>query len=211
MERPDIGGFTNEQLERQVIPIPGIATKPHEVKPHEKGAEVKLDSPENQKLLQDMYGTWAEDVEIVTCVSGGTKLVVSDFPVFKIFMATIIRQGVNVVNVCENMEWTGMHARLHQYVAYLKNETAKNDAMGGGMRQRKLYMVVDGMDVFFNDVGPVLDQENVDNFAQYLRKKYDEIRGDKKIVISSERICGWGGAHLCTEKDEARYPAAPPS
>ena len=56
-------------------------------------------------------------------MSGGTKLVVSDFPVFKIFMASIIRQGLNVVNVCENMEWSGMHARLHQYVGYLKNET----------------------------------------------------------------------------------------
>ena len=63
-----------------------------------------------------MYGEPATEVEVITCVSGGTKLVVSDFPVFKIFMATIVRQGVSVVNVCENMGWSGMHARLHQYV-----------------------------------------------------------------------------------------------
>ena len=31
------------------------------------------------------------------------------------------------------------------------------------MHERKLYLVSDGMDVFFNDVSPILQQEGVAN------------------------------------------------
>jgi len=33
--------------------------------------------------------------------------------------------------------------------------------------------------------------------------------GGRPIVVSSERLCGWGGAKLCSDEEEKRYPPSP--
>lgn len=76
-----------------------------------------------------------------------------------------------------------------------------------GRSPPRLFLVSDGMDVFFNDMTPVLEREGVKNLAELIRKRYS--RFQKEIVVSSERLCGWGGAHLCTMEDAGRYPASP--
>ncbi|CAD7943236.1 unnamed protein product [Amoebophrya sp. A120] len=158
-------------------------------------------SPQTQK------STTSKALQIVTCVTG--EGVATDFPVYKIFMATMMQQGVGVVNVCENVQWTNMAARLEKYREYLLEQEAieKLHEAQGTKGANFLYWVSDGMDVFFNDMTSVFPHENVKNVAELVHKRFAKFK--KEIVFSSERLCGWGGAHLCTTEDEANFPNSP--
>jgi len=159
-------------------------------------------------------------VEVVTCVSGGVRAVVADFPVFKIFSATT---PLHVNNVCDNVEWEGMHFRLRRYERFFRE-----------LRQRAeapiLYYVSDGLDVFFNDlreVAPSAAYEGAEDPAasyalhttRVIIERYEAIANGvagtsdaslrRPIVASTERLCGWGGARLCSDEEEQRYPMAP--
>ncbi|CAJ1388452.1 unnamed protein product [Effrenium voratum] len=142
--------------------------------------------------------TWAgpvhprwHSVEVVTCVTGGKDVVVADFPMYRLFRATT---PLPVHNVCEDVKWEGIDFRLRKYKEFF---------------QDVLYFVVDGLDVFFNDVteatapsGPVT--------ARVIARRYEELAAPPRaIVMSTERLCGWGGARFCSQEDEARYPEAP--
>lgn len=78
------------------------------------------------------------DVQVVTCVSGGTNLNVSDFPVYKLFVGTLVTQGVGVLNLCENLEWAGMPMRLGRYKEYLE-EMAKEGRPWCWFRRRGFF------------------------------------------------------------------------
>merc|ERR1712039_241389 len=47
--------------------------------------------------------------------------------------------------------------------------------------------------------------------ALIIIRRYEEIIGGgaQQVVFSSERVCGWGGAHMCSDEDDATYPKAP--
>jgi len=136
------------------------------------------------------------DIIVITCVSGGENLNVMDFPVFKIFRITAQKNGLEVFNVCENDIWTGTHLRLRKYREKLE-EYLDDD--------KTLFMISDGSDVFFNDITPIL-KEN-ETFSTILRRRFDKF--NKDIVISSERLCGWGGAFLCSREEANRFPDDP--
>lgn len=188
----------------------------------------------------------APDVTVLTCVSGGTKVVVSDLPVYAIFAGTALSQGLPVVNLCANKEWTQMTMRLKLYEDFLEaratewreivreefreegrhslerdtrfrlgflGDSEKNSAGGLALKKAwdllqklksegkteeevvklvedpRLFFVSDGMDVYFNDMAPVLEAEGARNTADLLRKRFERFLG-KKIVVSSERLCG---------------------
>lgn len=137
---------------------------------------------------------------------------VADFPVYHIFRAST---PLAVHNVCEDVEWEGMHMRLRMYKRFLEQEAVHRvDELG----RRPLYIVSDGLDVFFNDMHALLEEDDELHHlpkpagtALLIVRRYEEILGTsgKQVIFSTERLCGWGGAHLCSDEDEARYPEAP--
>lgn len=178
--------------------------------------------------LRPVHPRWLA-VEVVTCVSGGLHAMVADFPVYEIFRYTTPLPVVH--NICENIEWEGMHFRLRAYARFFQ-ELERPPA--GTLPT--LYYVSDGLDVFFNDLSEVaanIHREGVHHgasqgheddvpatlariTASIIIERYDAISGGvdgqgpwKPIVASSERLCGWGGAKLCSDEDERRYPDSP--
>jgi len=147
---------------------------------------------------------------VLTCVSGGRFVQVMDFPVYNLFRAST---PLPVHNLCENVEWEGMYMRLRMYKDYLQKhqEAHSND------RRQRLFVVSDGMDVIFNDLSQLMpqsadhQQRMIDAVALLIINRYEALVGDSttKAVFSSERLCGWGGAHMCNDADDSRYPNAP--
>lgn len=153
-------------------------------------------------------------VEVLTCVSGGRFVNVMDFPVYHIFRAST---PLPVHNLCENVEWEGMHMRLRLYRRFLNEHLER--ARGAGDGREKLFIVSDGMDVIFNDLAEVISADPdlrgltpAQAAALLVIRRYESVVGSAvekpRAVFSSERLCGWGGAHLCSEEDLARYPEA---
>jgi len=140
----------------------------------------------------------SSDVKVITCVSGGTTVVQMDIPTFNVFNATASKMGVEVHNLCETYEWSGTKLRLRKYRELLEQHI--DDEV-------TLFFVSDGTDVFFNDITPILEEG--ENFSALLRRKYKKF--GKPIVISSERLCGWGGAFLCSQEEADRFPDGPTS
>jgi len=148
--------------------------------------------------------------------------VVADFPVFSIFLASA---QLTVHNVCTNDEWQGMHFRIKMYIRFLRGLAAS--APSGG--SKVLYLVTDGLDVFFNDLSvlptvanrsggaPVSRAAVSHAIAGVIAERYEAVveassaSGEprKAIVVSTERLCGWGGAKLCSEAEEHQYPESP--
>eukprot|EP00397_Hematodinium_sp_SG-2012_P007351 GEMP01007396.1.p1 GENE.GEMP01007396.1~~GEMP01007396.1.p1 ORF type:complete len:733 (+),score=152.95 GEMP01007396.1:611-2809(+) len=139
-----------------------------------------------------------EDVVVITCVSGGLALMTIDLPVYRIFRRTAQHMGVRVHNPCEDEEWTGTNLRLAKYVETLAPFLDNSET---------LYFVTDGADVFFNDMSSVL--ERGEEFSALVRRRFAQL--GKRIVVSAERICGWGGAYLCSHEEADRYPDSPTS
>lgn len=102
-----------------------------------------------------------------------------------------------VHNPCENEEWTGTRLRLAKYEEMLAPHVDDTET---------LFIVTDGTDVFFNDMSEVL-RKSGETFPELVRRRYEKF--GKPIVISAERICGWGGAYLCSIEEANRYPDAP--
>jgi len=156
---------------------------------------------------------------VLTCVSGGVQTMVADFPVFKIFRETT---PLFVHNVCENVEWEGMHFRLRKYSTFFQDLLRSSESEE---IPPKLYYVADGLDLFFNDLSEVMPDAPVGlkpeeaaamhrlATARLIVERYEAIVGSegqrKPIVASTERLCGWGGAKLCSDEDMARYPPSP--
>eukprot|EP00927_Polykrikos_kofoidii_P059952 TRINITY_DN5503_c0_g3_i1.p1 TRINITY_DN5503_c0_g3~~TRINITY_DN5503_c0_g3_i1.p1 ORF type:complete len:985 (-),score=157.67 TRINITY_DN5503_c0_g3_i1:568-3522(-) len=160
------------------------------------------------------HSRWS-GVEIITCASGGRFLNVMDFPVYQLFRAST---PLPVHNLCENIEWEGMHMRLRMYRRFL-GERLRSSAGG----RERLFIVSDGMDVIFNDLSAVLERDDVSDglssrksrsvaVASEIIRRYEAVLADAgqgEVVFSSERLCGWGGGFMCSEEDVARYPEAP--
>jgi len=168
------------------------------------------------------HARW-QDVEVVTCVSGGTHLMVADFPVYDVFRGTTPLRMVH--NICENVEWEGMHFRLKAYARFFEELPPPREG-----ELPILYIVSDGADVFFNDLSEVVSQEGLEGdedeaeararaTARLIAERYEAVAtgagpdghgGPRRpVVASTERLCGWGGAKLCSDADEARYPESP--
>ncbi|KAF4726951.1 hypothetical protein FOZ62_023591, partial [Perkinsus olseni] len=133
-------------------------------------------------------------VKAITCVTDQNDTV-ADLPVFKILQAT---SPVTVVNTCADLrssDWSGMNVRVKSYADYLSREPPGN----------ALYIVVDGMDVFFNDLSRLSDTRGL-AVDQFIKEVFDTF--GKPIVMSTERLCGWGGANECSEEEIARFPEA---
>ncbi|CAJ1403440.1 unnamed protein product [Effrenium voratum] len=141
-------------------------------------------------------------VEVLTCVSGGRYVNVMDFPVFHIFRAST---PLPVHNVCENHEWDGMYMRLRFYQAFLERFAADS------AKAERLFVVSDGMDVIFNDLRQLIGEAATpEAVSRVIIQRYEAItEGSLEVVFSSERLCGWGGGHICSEEDDARYPQGP--
>ena len=91
-----------------------------------------------------------------------------------------------IINLCDGLSWHGMHTRLKAYLNFF--DSALDDDT--------IYYVTDGIDVFFNDMTSILT--NFPSVDDYIISIYQLF--DKPIVMSTERICGWGGANLCNNK-----------
>ncbi|KAF4658534.1 hypothetical protein FOL46_006936 [Perkinsus olseni] len=133
-------------------------------------------------------------VKAITCVTDQNDTV-ADLPVFKILQAT---SPVTVVNTCADLrssDWSGMNVRVKSYADYLSREPP-DDA---------LYIVVDGMDVFFNDLSRLSDTRGL-AVDQFIKEVFETF--GKPIVLSTERLCGWGGANECSDEEIARFPEA---
>lgn len=197
----------------RLVPIRHLASEPPKVAFNKE----PLTAPEDGEGLAAAeppdvgHPRWS-GVEVLTCVSGGRYLNVMDFPVYHIFRAST---PLPVHNVCENIEWEGMHMRLRKYMDYLGKRSSR--FIDGG--REPLFIVSDGMDVIFNDLTEVLDGDPelrgrapLEGAAWLVIRRYEEILGagaGRKAIFSSERVCGWGGAHMCSDADLARYPEAP--
>jgi len=75
------------------------------------------------------------------------------------------------------------------------------------------------MDVVFNDMSEVIEadpdlknREIYEAVALLTIRRYEAIlpnMSSSQAVFSTERLCGWGGGHLCSDSDDERYPEAP--
>ncbi|CAK9010243.1 unnamed protein product [Durusdinium trenchii] len=160
-----------------------------------------------------VHSKW-HHVEIVTCVTGGKDVVVADFPMYRLFRATTPLPILH--NVCEDVKWEGIDFRLRKYEQFFRELVRANS------RKDILYMVVDGLDVFFNDVSQVASprtpteavakEDLAGVTGRLIAERYEALASGpapRAIIMSTERLCGWGGAKFCSIEDEARYPEAP--
>ncbi|CAK9032158.1 Asparagine synthetase [glutamine-hydrolyzing] 1 (Glutamine-dependent asparagine synthetase 1) [Durusdinium trenchii] len=151
-------------------------------------------------------------VEVVTCVSGGRYVNVMDYPVFHLMRAST---PLPVHNVCENHEWDGMYMRLRFYRDFLETHLSSSRRSSRERRSERLFLVSDGMDVIFNDLtsiaGATSAATDAEGASRLIVERYEAIVAGSsvEVVFSSERLCGWGGGHICSEEDDARYPPAP--
>eukprot|EP00913_Durusdinium_trenchii_P025469 g23908.t1 len=108
-------------------------------------------------------------------------------------------------NVCEDVKWEGIDFRLRKYEQFFRELVRANS------RKDILYMVVDGLDVFFNDVSQVASPRTPTEAVakEDLAGALASGPAPRAIIMSTERLCGWGGAKFCSIEDEARYPEAP--
>ncbi|KAF4677404.1 hypothetical protein FOL47_001616 [Perkinsus chesapeaki] len=134
-------------------------------------------------------------VKAVTCVTDQDQTV-ADLPVFRLVQVT---SPIDIINTCAELsgaQWSGMNVRVKSYLNYLEAQPPDDT----------LYMMVDGMDVVFNDLASV---SNGKEFApdEYIKRLFAAF--DKPIVMSTEQLCGWGGANECNEEEIGRFPKAP--
>eukprot|EP00435_Cladocopium_sp_Y103_P065286 s818_g27.t1 len=166
-------------------------------------------------------------VEVITCVSGGRYVTVMDFPVFHLLRAST---PLPVHNVCENHEWDGMYMRLRFYRDFLEKHLAETE----GVQKPRLFIISDGMDaiicfrseylfiedidVIFNDLQQIIQLDPAlkglhpaEAVSRVIIERYEAIIAGShlEVVFSSERLCGWGGGHVCSDEDDSRYPQAP--
>eukprot|EP00434_Breviolum_minutum_P003605 symbB.v1.2.003174.t1/scaffold173.1/size339812/17 len=209
----------------------------HTAKPSERVA--------SSTPTQRVHDKW-HAVEIVTCVTGGKDVVIADFPMYRLFRATTPLQTLH--NVCEDVKWEGIDFRLRKYEEFFREISQKPQS-----RQDVLYIVVDGLDLFFNDVSEEIVRNDPNGAvkespaaatARVIAERYEAPRfmlspnrsmlhrgadrgggteerfeslsyalasgpPRRDIIMSTERLCGWGGAKFCSNEDEARYPKAP--
>jgi len=82
--------------------------------------------------------------------------------------------------------------------------------------RQRLFIISDGMDVLFNDLTEIVGRSPSARNAAAMEviRRYEEVLSGAGLldssaaVFSTERLCGWGGEHLCSEEEEARYPEA---
>lgn len=206
-----ITGFDEERLQR--IQMYLFVMVPRMTQMRRAAATVMPKARAGEGASQPVHERWGS-VEVVTCVSGGRHLMVADFPVFDIFRETTPLPTVH--NICEDVEWEGMHFRLKAYARFFREVLRQKQPAGLPV----LYLVSDGLDVFFNDLSEAAglgdlatSDERALATARLLAERYEAVASSsgtrKPIVFSTERLCGWGGAKLCSEEDEARYPESP--
>jgi len=188
----------------RLVPIQQAAVAPSSFLKEPLAATEAGDEAPSLSTFDTGHPRWS-GVEVLTCVSGGRFLSVMDFPVYHIFRAST---PLPVHNVCENVEWEGMHMRLRLYARFLA-------ARAGVQGRQRLYLVSDGADVLFNGLEELLAADAElrgrpprEAAALLVIRRYEAL-GAGRAVFATERLCGWGGAHLCSREDEARYPAAP--
>lgn len=199
--RSDVDQMQRIQMTLFTI-VPRFAAMLHTATPVERGYVFPSPTP-----VQRVNGKW-RSVEIVTCVTGGKDVVVADFPMYRLFRATTPLQTLH--NVCEDIKWKGIDDRLLKYEEFFRETSQKSRS------KDVLYLVVDGLDLFFNDVSEVSASPAKENLAditsRVIAERYEALASGpprRDIVMSTERLCGWGGAKFCSPEDEARYPEAP--
>ena len=116
-------------------------------------------------------------VRAITCMTDPDSLALG-IPVFRILEATV---PFHFTNVCEGMKtWNGMSSRLRAYAEHFRAHIDSPD----------LFIVTDGSDVFYNDGSDINEL-----FALFR----------KRIVISTEGFCGWGGAKECNSEEIEKF------
>lgn len=196
------------------VPIQHVAAASTETLFFKSPAIASQNSHDPPMPALNRHSRWS-GVEVLTCVSGGRFLSVMDFPVYHIFRTST---PLPVHNVCEDIEWEGMHMRLRMYHRFL-SEHIETQRLNPAESREKLFIVSDGMDVVFNDMSEVIEadpdlknREIYEAVALLTIRRYEAIlpnMSSSQAVFSTERLCGWGGGHLCSDSDDERYPEAP--
>lgn len=192
----------------RLLPLQHAATRPFDAW---KSPLAARESGEGDPIFHfDARHPHWSGVEVVTCVSGGRYVNVMDFPVFHLLRAST---PLPVHNVCENHEWDGMCMRLRFYRNFLEKYLAET-----GVQRPRLFIISDGMDVIFNDLQQIIqldpalkDLHPAEAVSRIIIERYEAIVAGSRseVVFSSERLCGWGGGHICSDQDDSRYPQAP--